>query len=132
MPAEMIPAAALAAAEQTADARGSPVCRMILPAPESGWRQLAMGEWELRECGFGDCHPHDEVNYVLEGRLAVDCDGATVEAGPGDVIRVPAGCPAYYRAPRYARMLFVYGPNPEGLPARTFTDPAEAGMGPGV
>jgi ethanolamine utilization protein EutQ (cupin superfamily) len=45
-----------------------------------------------------------------------------VTAGPGDVVRVPAGHPAYYYAPVHARMLYVYGPNPQGLPAWTFED----------
>lgn len=103
---------------------------MILPPPPSGWRGVALGEWELRRSGFGDCHPHDEVNYVLEGLLIVDCDGESVEAGPGDVVRVPAGHPAYYRTPDHARMVFVYGPNPEGLPSTTFADPALAGPRP--
>jgi hypothetical protein len=97
-----------------------PGCRPILPAPASGWPQLAMGVWELRASRWGDCHPHDEVNYVLAGTLIVECDGVTIEGGPGDTIRVPAGLPASYYAPDYARMLYVYGPNPEGRPSTTF------------
>ncbi len=73
-----------------------------------------MGVWELRASSWGDCHPHDEVNYVLAGTLVVECDGVTLEGGAGDTIRVPAGLPARYHAPEYARMLYVYGPNPEG------------------
>ena len=97
-------------------------CRAIIAARRSGWDQLAMGEWSLTADGFGDCHPHDEVTYVLAGLLEVDCDGVRVSAGPGDVVRVPAGRPAYYFAPVHARMLYIYGPNQEGLPATTFTD----------
>jgi len=97
-----------------------PDCWPILPAPASGWPQLAMGVWELRASRWGDCHPHDEVNYVLAGTLIVECDGLTIEGGPGDTIRVPAGLPASYHAPEYARMLYVYGPNPEGRPSTTF------------
>ena len=119
MPAELFPVRPLA------DVAGG--CRSILPAHREGWPQLAMGEWELRGslAGHGDCHPHDEVNYVLEGLLVVDCDGGRVEAGPGDVVRVPANRPAFYSTPDYARMVFVYGPNPDGRPAWTFTDPAD-------
>jgi hypothetical protein len=97
-----------------------PACWPILPAHASGWPQLAMGIWELRASRWGDCHPHDEVNYVLAGTLIVECDGVTIEGGPGDTIRVPAGLPASYHAPEYARMLYVYGPNPEGRPSTTF------------
>jgi Cupin domain len=98
-------------------------CRSIVPAPAGGWTHVPMGEWELADgAGFGDCHPHDELNFVLAGLLVVECDGERVEAGVGDVVRVPANRPAYYSAPTYARMVFVYGANPGGLPATTFTD----------
>jgi uncharacterized cupin superfamily protein len=95
-------------------------CCAILPAPATGWSQLAMGIWELRASSWGDCHPYDEVNHVLAGTLVVECDGQTMSGGPGDTIRVPAGLPARYSAPEYARMLYVYGPNPEGRPSTTF------------
>ncbi len=98
-------------------------CRQIIPATRAGWDQVAMGEWELSAgVGFGDCHPHDEVTYVIEGMLEVDCEGQRVQATPGDVVRVPAGKPAYYFAPEYARMLYIYGPNPDGASAWTFED----------
>ncbi len=103
---------------------GSGACRTIIAARRAGWDQVAMGEWQLFAEGFGDCHPHDEVTYVLEGLLEVDCGGTRVVARPGDVVRVPAGSPAYYFAPEYARMLYIYGPNPEGKPAWTFEDRA--------
>ncbi len=108
-----------------ADPTSVPACWPILPAPASGWPQLAMGVWELRASRWGDCHPHDEVNYVLAGTLIVECDGLTIEGGPGDTIRVPAGLPASYHAPEYARMLYVYGPNPEGRPSTTFGSGSE-------
>jgi quercetin dioxygenase-like cupin family protein len=118
MPAELIPAQPLAASAGR--------CRTIIAPHREGWTQLAMGEWELHADapGHGDCHPHDEVNYVLAGLLVVECDGERVEAGPGDVVRVPANRPAFYSTPDQARMVFVYGANPEGLPAWTFTDHA--------
>lgn len=97
--------------------------RPLLPTSREGWPQLAMGEWQLDHAGFGDRHPYDEVNYVLEGELEVECDGVVLRAGPGEVIRVPASTPAFYRAHDRARMLYIYGPNPEGLPSDGFPDP---------
>ena len=115
MPAELFPSRRLS------EVTGG--CRIIVAAPKQGWTHVPLGEWELRDGdGFGDCHPHEELNVVLDGLLVVECDGSQVEAGPGDVVRVPAGRPAYYSAPSYARMVFIYGANPGGLPSSTFTD----------
>ena len=75
-----------------------------------------LSEWELRAARWTDRHEYDELNYVLEGELHVESGGVTVIAVTGDVIRVPAGSTGHYWAPRYARMLAVYGPNPEGKP----------------
>jgi uncharacterized cupin superfamily protein len=85
--------------------------------PESGrWQQPVLSEWELRCARWTDRHEYDELNYVLEGELHVESGGVTVIADIGDVICVPAGSTGHYWAPRYARMLAVYGPNPEGKP----------------
>ncbi|MHB1510487.1 MAG: cupin domain-containing protein [Acidimicrobiales bacterium] len=125
MTAEVIGTVRTAArAEATGrDRDGLPVvprCRAILPATATGWSELALGEWELIGSGFGDCHPHVEINYVLEGSLVVTCDGERVVAGVGDMVKVPAGRPAWYEAPKYARMLYIYGPNPDGRASLTF------------
>jgi mannose-6-phosphate isomerase-like protein (cupin superfamily) len=86
--------------------------------PASGrWYQPVLSEWELRAAHWTDHHQHDELNYVLEGELHVECGGVTVTGRAGDVIRVPSGSTGHYWAPSYARMLAVYGPNPDGTPA---------------
>jgi mannose-6-phosphate isomerase-like protein (cupin superfamily) len=88
--------------------------RVFLPPSGSGWSGVALMEWELTAQEWVDEHPHDEFNYVLDGTLVVECDGETVEVTAGQVVQVPAGSQGRYRAPRYARMLAVYGPNPDG------------------
>jgi uncharacterized cupin superfamily protein len=86
--------------------------------PESGrWHQPVLSEWELRAARWTDRHEHDEFNYVLEGELHVESGGVTVVGHTGDVVRVPAGSTGRYWTPSYARMLAVYGPNPDGTPA---------------
>jgi hypothetical protein len=74
-------------------------------------------EWELTAEEWVDEHPHDEFNYVLEGTLLVTCDGETVEVPQGSIVRVPAGSTGRYWAPDHARMLAIYGPNPDGAPS---------------
>lgn len=86
--------------------------RWIVPPRPEGWSGFALSEWELEGAAWTDRHHHDELNLVLEGELHVACDGIEVVAGPGDAVRVPAGHTGRYSAPRYARMVAVYGPNP--------------------
>ena len=91
--------------------------RSILGAGTVAWEGVVLGEWALERAWLEDRHPHDEINYVLEGELVVTCGGAVHRLRTGDTIRVPGGSAARYEAPRYARMLFLYAPNPQGLPS---------------
>ncbi|UUU19119.1 cupin domain-containing protein [Streptomyces sp. DSM 40750] len=97
---------------------GWPKGHVFVPPGEGSRPGVALIEWELRGESWTDEHPHDEFNYVLEGHLFVACDGETLEAVTGDVVRVPAGSVGRYWAPEYARMIAVYGPNPQGLESR--------------
>ena len=65
--------------------------RSIIDQPGPAWTGFALMEWELNAAEWTDRHPHDEVNYVLEGELHVESEGETVVAGPGDTVVVPAG-----------------------------------------
>jgi ethanolamine utilization protein EutQ (cupin superfamily) len=60
------------------------------------------------------------VNYVLAGELHVTSAGQTVVARPGDTVVVLAGSLAAYAAPLHARMLAIYGPNPDGKDSSDF------------
>jgi len=94
--------------------RDGPRCRAILPTTREGWSEPVLSEWELTAESWTDKHPHTEYNYVIEGHLFVESGGETVEAQQGDVVRVPAGTAAKYWAPKYARLLAIYGPSPGG------------------
>jgi mannose-6-phosphate isomerase-like protein (cupin superfamily) len=99
------------------DLRGNdkPKCRVIIPAPRGGWSEPVLFEWELAAESWTDEHPHSEYNFVIEGQLFVESGGVTVEAQAGDVVRVPAGAVGRYWAPKYARLLAIYGPSEGGL-----------------
>jgi ethanolamine utilization protein EutQ (cupin superfamily) len=94
--------------------------RSIIDPPDSAWKGIALMEWELTRAEWTDRHPHDEINYLLDGELHVQSDGETVVARRGDTVVVHAGSKAKYSAPAYARMLAIYGPNPEGLESGDF------------
>jgi mannose-6-phosphate isomerase-like protein (cupin superfamily) len=110
MPPEVYPAGPLTAQPDRPHSHA-----FIAPGP-TGWTQVALMEWELTAESWSDEHPHDEYNYVLDGVLLVTCDGQTVEVPAGSAVRVPAGTTGHYAAPVHARMLAIYGPNPQGRP----------------
>jgi hypothetical protein len=89
-----------------------PRCRVILPPLQGGWSEPALFEWELTAESWTDQHPHSEYNFVIEA------GGVTLEAQTGDVVRVPAGAVGRYWAPKYARLLAIYGPS-DGAPSKT-------------
>ena len=94
-----------------------PNCRAIIPPAPGGWSEPALFEWELTAESWTDAHPHSEYNFVIEGELFVESGGVTVEAQTGDVVRIPAGAVGRYWAPKYARLLAIYGPS-DGAPSR--------------
>lgn len=92
------------------------VVRWIYEPDPGGWTDFALSEWSLTRAGAVDRHTHSETNIVLEGELHVECDGTTVVARVGDTVTVPGGSTGRYWAPVYARMIAVYGANPDGIP----------------
>lgn len=89
----------------------------FLDRPASAaWTEPVLAQWELVGAGWEDRHPHTETNVVVEGVLHVECEGVEVVLRPGDVVTVPAGVTGRYWAPERARMVSVYGPNPDGAP----------------
>ena len=99
-------------------------CRTITghltDSPGAAWNDVAIHEWELEAEGWEDLHPHDETTYLLDGELVIESDGESVTLHPGDVAVVCGGHLGRYLAPRYARMLAIYGPNPSGAPSSGF------------
>ncbi|MDJ0315466.1 cupin domain-containing protein [Arthrobacter sp. H35-D1] len=95
-------------------------CRFINSHPTGRWDDFILSEWELEACAWEDFHPHSETAYVLEGELHIESDGKTVILKPGDSARVNPGRLGRYSAPVYARMVTIYGPNPEGAESHSF------------
>jgi mannose-6-phosphate isomerase-like protein (cupin superfamily) len=85
----------------------------------AGWDEPVIAEWELKAAGWADLHPHTETNVVLAGQLYVQSGGVTVIANAGDCVTVRAGNVGRYWAPVFARMIVIYGPNPQGKPTES-------------
>lgn len=95
-------------------------CRFINSEPIEPWNEFILSEWELDACAWEDFHPHSETNFVLEGELHIESGGKTVILKRGDAARVNPGQVGRYWAPVYARMVTIYGPNPEGAESHSF------------
>ena len=98
LPPPHLPAPELFDATPMRTRPGRPVGRVIVSA-EPDPAGPAFFEWELRAQEWSDEHQHDEFVYVLDGELHVTVDGTTVVAGPGAVVKVPAGTRGFYAAP---------------------------------
>lgn len=92
----------------------------IVPVRKEGWKDFSITEWSLEAAAWEDFHPHPEYNYVLEGELHISIDDTVHVLKAGDSATVPAGQLGRYAAPVYARMLAVYGPNPDGEESSDF------------
>ena len=95
-------------------------CRFINAHPTGAWNDFILSEWELKACAWEDFHPHSETAFVLEGELHIESQGKTVILKPGDSARVNPGGIGRYWAPVYARMVTIYGPNPDGEESHSF------------
>ncbi|MET3719252.1 MULTISPECIES: cupin domain-containing protein [unclassified Arthrobacter] len=95
-------------------------CRFINANPDGPWDDFRLSEWEMEACGWEDFHPHSETNFVVEGELYIESEGKTVVLRPGDSARVNPGQLGRYWAPVYARMVTIYGPNPDGAKSHSF------------
>ena len=49
--------------------------RSIVDPDDAGWQSVAVMEWALKAAEWTDRHPHDELNFILEGELHVESDG---------------------------------------------------------
>ena len=87
--------------------------RVIIPPVQGGWSEPAPLEGELT-ASRGPEHSHSDYNFVIEGQFFVESGAATIEEQTGDIVRVPARAVGRYRAPKYARLLAIYGPSKGG------------------
>jgi mannose-6-phosphate isomerase-like protein (cupin superfamily) len=93
--------------------------RWVRRPDPSGWQEPVISERQLRAAGWADLHPHTETNFVLAGQLYVQFGDVTVVATKGDSVAVLAGHVGRYWAPVFARMIAIYGPNPQGTQTET-------------
>ncbi len=71
--------------------------------------RLGVGIMEMTDTTFPWTLNYDEMDYVVEGRLDILCNGQKVSAGPGELIHIPKGSEIQFSVTGHARFLyFVY------------------------
>ena len=71
--------------------------------------RLGVGIMEMTDTTFPWTLNYDEMDYVVEGRLDILCNGRHVSAGPGELIHIPKGSEIRFSVTGRARFLyFVY------------------------
>lgn len=74
--------------------------------------RLGVGIMEMTDTTFPWTMNYDEMDYVVEGRLDILCNGQKVSAGPGELIHIPKGSEIQFSVTGHARFLyFVYPAN---------------------
>ena len=74
--------------------------------------RLGVGIMEMTDTTFPWTLNYDEMDYVVEGRLDILCNGQKVSAGPGELIHIPKGSEIQFSVTGHARFLyFVYPAN---------------------
>lgn len=72
--------------------------------------RLGCGVMEMTKTTFDWHLNYDEIDYVIEGSLSIVINGATVTAGPGELILIPKGSSIKFSVPNYARFIYVTYP----------------------
>ena len=71
--------------------------------------RLGCGLMVMEDTTFPWKLTYDEMDYVVEGRLDILCNGQKVSAGPGELIHIPKGSEIQFSVTGHARFLyFVY------------------------
>ena len=71
--------------------------------------RLWVGIMEMTDTTFPWTLNYDEMDYVVEGRLDILCNGQKVSAGPGELIHIPKCREIQFSVTGHARFLyFVY------------------------
>jgi quercetin dioxygenase-like cupin family protein len=76
----------------------SPAMMMVRHTMTQGW------------VGTRHSHPHEQMVYILSGRIRFEHPGGTFEAGPGDCFLVPGGVEHQASALEDCEVLDVFTP----------------------
>lgn len=72
--------------------------------------RLGCGIMEMTDTTFDWTLEYDEIDYVIEGTLSINCNGTTTTAHAGEVILIPKGSSIQFSVTGFSRFLYVTYP----------------------
>ena len=72
--------------------------------------RLGCGIMEMTDTTFDWNLKYDEIDYVIEGTLSINCNGKTTTAHKGEVILIPKGSSIQFSVNGFSRFLYVTYP----------------------
>jgi ethanolamine utilization protein EutQ len=61
--------------------------------------------------GFSWTLNYDEIDYVVEGRMEITCEGKTLVADRGDTVFIPKGSSVHWNTPTWTKIYYVTFPS---------------------
>ena len=72
--------------------------------------RLGCGIMEMTDTTFDWTLQYDEIDYVIEGTLSINCNGTTTTAHAGELILIPKGSKIQFSVTGFSRFLYVTYP----------------------
>ena len=72
--------------------------------------RLGCGIMEMTDTTFDWTLQYDEIDYVIEGTLSINCNGTTTTANKGEIILIPKGSEIQFSVNGFSRFLYVTYP----------------------
>ena len=72
--------------------------------------RLGCGIMEMTDTTFDWTLQYDEIDYVIEGTLNINCNGTTTTACKGELVLIPKGSQIQFSVSGFARFLYVTYP----------------------
>ena len=72
--------------------------------------RLGCGIMEMTDTTFDWNLQYDEIDYVIDGTLSINCNGTTTTAHKGEVILIPKGSEIQFSVDGFARFMYVTYP----------------------
>lgn len=72
--------------------------------------RLGCGIMEMTDTTFDWTLKYDEIDYVIDGTLSINCNGKTITAHAGELILIPKGSTIQFSVTGFSRFIYITYP----------------------